>query len=243
MMPTPICGSDWSHTRDVVESDSVQSAVGSWPPSSQSTKTYDSINGKWSKLSLEQQKYQDLSESLLIIIGCLLFIAKEGRAQWHATAGRYGRPLNRTSLAGDTFIKIFWLQIKEWAMDLLDSFMNGEATRLCPSLRELNHLHILTHSFITIDTGQDLTATHLLNGSSKTELSSAIGRLARLFMSQKSQKTNISRRQKQPSRERQLNKNQMRAYKQARMNAHASNPFRSGHRLRYFVTKGGSLES
>ena len=128
-------------------------------------------------------------------------------------------------------------------MDLLDVFMNGKATRLCPSLRELNHLHILTHSFITIDTGQDLTATHLLNGSSKTELSSAIGRLARLFMCQKSQKTNISRRQKQPSRERQLNKNQMRAYKQARMNAHASSPFRSSHRLRYFVTKGGSLES
>ena len=187
-MPTPICESDWSLTRDVVASDSVQSTVGWCPPSSQSPRTSDSINGTWSKLSFEQRKYQDSSESLLIIIGCLLFMAKKGSIQWHATAGRYGRPLNKMNLAGDTFIKIFWLQIKEWAMDLLDVFMNGKATKLYPSLRELNHLHILTHSFITIDTGQDLTATHLLSGSSKTELSSAIGRLARLFMCQKSQK-------------------------------------------------------
>ena len=170
-------------------------------------------------------------------------MAKKGSVQWHATAGRYGSPQNRTNLAGDTFIKIFWLQIKEWAMDLLDVFMNGKATRLYPSLRELNHLHILTHSLINIDTGQDLTATLLLNGSSKTKLSSATGRLARLFMCQKSQKTNIIRRQRQPSREWQLNKNQTRAKKQVRMKAHANNPFRSSHRLRYFVTKGGSLES
>ena len=206
-MPTPICGSNRSLTGDVVASDSVQSAVGSWPPSSSSPRTSASINGTWSKLSFEQRKYQDSSESLLIIIGCLLFMAKKGSVQWHATAGRYGRPLNRMNLAGDTFIKIFWLQFKEWAMDLLDVFMNGKATRLCPSLRELNQLHILTHSLINIDTGQDLTATLLLNGSWKTQLSSAIGRLARLFMCQKAQKTNINRRQKQPSREWQLNKN------------------------------------